>query len=119
MTPTHPSVSDDPKATSAADELQRRRRRDSLLNLRRSLAVLATERRAHQLDDAWETFDQQLAVEAVIAQDFPRVYRQQLADWATLDNLLDHDPARLSPDCGICRAIADRSGINVEPPAAA
>lgn len=119
MTTTHTPATGDVRPSFPMDELERRRRRDSLLNTREKLAILAAERHAHRVEDAWDITDQQFAVEAVIGQEFPQVYEEQLADWATLDSRLIHDPNRLSSDCGICQAIARRGGVNIEPPEAA
>lgn len=115
--PQHPATQD--ATTGLLDERRRRRRLEHLLDLRSRLAVLAAERRAHDLDDAIDTFGQQLAVESALSEEFPDTYAERLGDWARQDAELDHRPTQLSADCGICQAIATRGGVNLTPPEAA
>lgn len=116
-TPQQPTTPD--AATGLLDERRRRRRLEHLLDLRSRLAVLAAERRAHDLDDAIETFGQQLAVESAVSEEFPDTYAERIADWARQDAEREHQPPQMSADCGICQAIATRSGVNLTPPEAA
>lgn len=112
-----PATSD--AATGLLEQRRRRRRLEHLLDLRSRLAVLAAERRAHDLDDAMDTFGQQLAVEAALSEEFPDTYSERIADWARQDAEREHQPPQMSADCGICQAIATRSGVNLTPPEAA
>jgi len=121
MTTTHSSHRPLTAGTSipVLDHQRRQRRLEHLLQLRAQLAALAAERRAHDLDDAAETFGQQIAVEAAISGEFREVYLAELGNWATRDAELDHESARLSPECGICQVVAAQMGVNLTPPEAA
>lgn len=101
------------------EERRRRRRLEHLLDVRSRLATLAVERRSHRLDDANDTFGQQLAVESAISDEFPDMYVERLGDWARHEAELEHEPPQMVANCGICQAIASRSGINLTPPEAA
>lgn len=101
------------------DVARRRARLEGLLDIRSRLSTLSVERRSHGLEDAMETFGQQMAVEAILDQEFPEVFLERLGAWVTAEAQLEHDNDRMHPECGICQAIAQRAGINVEPPEAA
>jgi hypothetical protein len=120
VTTTHTPQQPTPDtSTGLLDQRRRRRRLEHLLDLRTRRAVLAAERRAHNLDDAMDTFGQQLAVESAVSEEFPDTYAERIADWARQDAEREHQPPQMSADCGICQAIATRSGVNLTPPEAA
>jgi hypothetical protein len=96
-----------------------RRRLERLLELRGKLAELSGERRSHALDDALDTFGQQMAVEQAIQDEFPEVFDERFSDWMRRDAELEHEPGVLASTCGICRVIAGRGGVNLTPPEAA
>ena len=100
-------------------ERRRRRRLEHLLNLRTQLAGLSAERQAHDLDDAADTYGQQLAVENAISEEFPDVYGERFPVWVARDVELEHDGRSLHPGCGICQAVAKHAGLNLTPPEAA
>ncbi|WP_344192681.1 hypothetical protein [Pedococcus aerophilus] len=116
-TPQQPPTTN--STTGLLDERRRRRRLEHLLDLRWRLATLAVERRSHGLDDANDTFGQQLAVEIALSEEFPDIYVERLGDWARQEAELEHQPPQMSAECGICQAIASRSGVNLTPPEAA
>lgn len=102
-----------------ADPRERRARLDTLLDVRSRLAMLAAERRSHNLEDAIDTFQEQMHVEATIDREFPGVVDERFADWLDAEARLEHDAGFLHPECGICQVIAQRSGIAFPPPYAA
>lgn len=104
-----------PAGSPTADLRKRRARLDTLLDVRWRLARLATERRSHNLDDAADTFQEQLLVEAAIGHEFPEVVDEKFPSWIESDAALEHDASVLHPECGICEAIARRAGINIVP----
>lgn len=115
-----PAVSGGSATVHGLDAVRARRRRDHLLDLRGRLTALAAERLSHGVDDAMETYEQQLAVEYAIVQEFPDVHAERFPTWVQRDLALEHDPDRLQPTCGICQAVARRSGgVNLTPPEAA
>lgn len=101
------------------DAVRRRARLEGLLDIRARLSTLSVERRSHGLEDAMETFGQQMAVEAAIDQEFPEVFAERFGAWVAAEVQLEHDTYRMHPECGICQAIAQRAGINIDPPEAA
>lgn len=101
------------------DPARRRARLDRLLDIRFRLAAVAAERRSHGLEDAGDTYLQQLAVESTIDDEFPDEYVERFADWVDQECRLSHDPNWLNEECGICQAIAQRAGLNISPPEAA
>lgn len=103
----------------ASDPRSRRARLDTLLDIRWRMAKLAVERRSHNLDDAIDTFHEQLLVESTIDREFPGVVDEKFGDWIEADARLEHDAGFLHPDCGICQAIAQRAGITFPPQYAA
>ena len=98
---------------------RRRARLERLLDLRSTLAELNAERSSHRLDDAPEIFGQLLAIEATLSDEYPEVYLRELPRWVEQDARIEHDGSTLQPTCGICRAIAIRSGVNLTAPEAA
>ena len=108
-----------PPTAHPGDPRSRRARLDSLLDIRWRMAKLAVERRSHNLDDADDTFREQLLVESTIDWEFPGVVDERFADWLEADVRLEHDAGFLHPECGICQAIAQRAGISFPPPYAA
>jgi hypothetical protein len=108
-----------PSPVTDLAERRSRRRLEHLLNLRAQLAGLSAERRAHDLDDAAETYGQQLAVENAISEEFPDVYEERFPTWVTRDVELEHDAGALHFECGICQAVAKHVGLNLTPPEAA
>ena len=105
--------------TTPIDQLRRRRHLDRLLDSRAQLAILASERHSHRLDDASQTYLLQLSVETEIQNEFPDVYEAKFPDWVRQDAEADHPTGYLSPECGICRAVAVSRGLNLERPTAA
>lgn len=116
-TPQQPSTTN--KTAGLLDERRRRRRLEHLLDLRWRLATLAVERRSHGLEDANDTFGQQLAVENALGEEFPDTYIERIGDWARQEAELEHEPPQMSAERGICQAIASRSRVNLTPPEAA
>jgi hypothetical protein len=60
-----------------------------------------------------------MAVEQAIEDEFPAEYTDRCPAWAAAEAALDHEPTTLTDGCGICEAIATRSGVNLTPPEAA
>lgn len=115
--PTPPAGINSP--TNLEDHRRRRGHLERLLNLRSQLALVSAERQAHGIDDAGLTYGQLLSVENAIREDFPQVYEERLPRWVESDARLEHDGRLLRHDCGVCRAIARHSRINLTPPEAA
>lgn len=111
-TPTHGQLLE-------RDPARRRARLDWLCDIRSRLAIHTIERRSHGLDDTAETHLQLMAVEATIDREYPETFTERFAAWVEEETRLEHDPNWLHPECGICQAIANRSGINLDPPEAA
>lgn len=103
----------------ALDVVRRRARLEGLLDVRARLSTLSVERRSHGLEDAMATFSQQMAVESAIDHEYPEVFAERFGAWVEAEVQLEHDAYRMHPECGICQAIAQRSGINIDPPEAA
>jgi hypothetical protein len=104
---------------SLAERQTRRANLEHLLDLRSCLAAIAAAQRSHNLAQAWQTTRLLYSVEKTINDGWPDVYARRLPSWAGQDDAMMHSPTRLVDDCCICRAIADRHGINLHPPTAA
>ena len=96
-----------------------RRRRDTLLMTRRSIAIAAAEHRSHSLEDATALWSLQLEIEQTLQDEFPDVYEQQFGFWALEECSYEHPPGRLTAGCSLCEAIAAEAQINLELPHAA
>ena len=96
-----------------------RRRRDTLLMTRRTLAIAAAEHRSHRLDDATALWSLQLAVEQTIEDEFPDIHHEQFGLWAVEECSYEHPPGVLTPGCSLCEAIAAEAQVNLEWPQAA
>ncbi|WP_156364894.1 hypothetical protein [Aeromicrobium sp. Leaf245] len=96
-----------------------RRRRDTLLMTRRSIAIATAEHRSHALEDAAALWALQLQLEQTIQDEFPVVYEQQFALWALEECSYEHPVGMLTFGCSLCEAIAAEAQINLEPPYAA
>ena len=101
------------------NDVKARRRRDTLLITRRSIAIAAAEHRSHSLDDATALWSLQLELEQTIQDEFPEVYEEQFGDWALDECSYEHPLGVLTSGCSLCEAIAAESQINLEPPYAA
>lgn len=82
--------------------LRQRRHLKHLLATRDRLAVMATERHSHRLDDASETFALTIDVEDEIRDLFPDVYIALFPRWITTIAKASHEPGDHNPNCGIC-----------------
>jgi hypothetical protein len=100
-------------------DVKARRRRDTLLMTRRSIAIAAAEHRSHSLDDATALWSLQLELEQTIQDEFPDVHERQFGVWALEELSYEHPPGALTPLCSLCEAIAAESQINLELPYAA
>ena len=81
---------------------RRRRHLKQLLRTRDRLAVLATERFSHGLDDASDTFALMIEVEDEIADLFPDVHAVLFPKWISSDAAAGHEVGAHNPRCGIC-----------------
>jgi len=100
-------------------DVKTRRRRDTLLMTRRSIAIAAAEHRSHSLDDATALWSLQLELEQTIQDEFPEIHEQQFGFWALEELSYEHPPGILTAGCSLCEAIAAESQINLELPYAA
>ena len=119
ITNDHPASSSGSDGVADLDARRRRQRLEYLLDLRLRLAVLSSERSSHGLEDAIETWGQQMGVERTIRAEFPDVYAEYFPKWAQYDVELEHDGRVLTRECGICQSVARHAGINLDPPEAA
>jgi len=83
------------------------------LRTRDRLAVLATERFSHALDDGADTFTLMVEVEDEIADLFPDVHAALFHRWISADTAAGHEPVSYNPSCGIC---VGTSGERRRPP---
>jgi len=119
MTTDHRTIEVGSNVTSiAAQRARRRARLEHLLDLRERLAVIAAERRSHNLDDAWEHELELYRVEQVIADGWPRVYVERFPVWMEHEHAVEHPTGVLTDRCGICAGIAGAGGLNLHPPLA-
>ena len=81
---------------------RRRRHLKQLLRTRDRLAVLATERFSHGLDDASDTFALMIEVEDEIADLFPDVHAALFHRWISTDSTAGHEPGGYNASCGMC-----------------
>ncbi|TFH68199.1 hypothetical protein [Cellulomonas sp. HD19AZ1] len=82
-----------------------------LLEVRDRLALYATERASHNLDDAHDAFMAMVAVEDEIAVQAPKVHAGLFAAWATGCDAAGHEPGAFNARCGICRG----ANASIEP----
>lgn len=74
-----------------------------LLEVRDCLALYATERASHNLDDAHDAFMAMVAVENELAAHAPQVHATLFAAWAAAHKAVAHEPGVFNARCGICR----------------
>jgi hypothetical protein len=101
------------------DALKRRRRLETLLSTRSHLATIAAQQRSHGIGEAQESFNLQLVTETAIKDEFPKENERYFDDWISTEVAEEHAAGVLTADCGTCRAIAARDGVNLTPPEAA
>ncbi|MDQ0426026.1 hypothetical protein [Cellulomonas iranensis] len=90
---------------------RRRRHLKQLLRTRDRLAVLATERFSHALDDASDTFALMIEVEDEIADLFPDVHAALFHRWISIDAVAGHEPGSHNTRCGLCVTRGDNRGL--------
>jgi hypothetical protein len=121
--PTHHRTEGVPSQRQPVSLAERRRRKreqlELLLEARNRLAIVATERRSHDLPGCWEDVRLLYLVEQIIERHWPDLFAERLDYWAAADDALLHSPRRLHPECGICQAIATHRGASPAPPDAA
>lgn len=88
-----------------------------LLHLRERLALAAAEYEAHDIEGAFEVFQQQLDIEAAIRTHAPDIYEVRWTEWLERDAALAHTPEAPHPECGHCQLSARRSLTQNWPPA--
>ena len=89
---------------------RRRRHLKQLLRTRDRLAVLATERFSHALDDASDTFALMIEVEDEIADLFPDVHAALFHRWISTDAAAGHEPGSHNARCRLCLAPVEDHG---------
>ena len=104
MTTTSTGTREEPSVSLTG--LRRRRHLKHLLQTRDRLAVLATERFSHGLDDAADTFSLMIDVEDEIGDLFPEVHAALFPRWITTVAQTSHEPGEYKRRCGICAATA-------------
>lgn len=82
--------------------MRRQRHLKHLLQTRDRLALLATERFSHGLDDASDTFALMIDVEDEIGDLFPDVHTALFPRWISTVAKASHEPGDYNPHCGIC-----------------
>jgi hypothetical protein len=112
--PTHHRTEGVPSQRQHVSLAERHRRKreqlELLLDARNRLAIVATERRSHDLPGCWEDVRLLYLVEQIIERHWPDLFAERLEDWTAADDTLLHSPRRLHPECGICQAIAANRG---------
>lgn len=86
-----------------------------LLEVRDRLALYATERESHNLDDAHDAFMAMVAVEDEIAAQAPQVHATFFAAWATAHEASAHEPGESNAQCGICRGANGTPKVESDP----
>jgi len=102
MTTTTTGVRPEPEIILSG--LRRRRHLKHLLDTRDRLAILATERFSHGLDDAADTFALMVDVEDEIRDLFPDVHGALFPRWISTLAKASHEPGEFNRHCGICIA---------------
>ena len=96
-----------PSSTASAapvNGLRLRRHLARLLEAHDRLALIATERLSHGLDDGNEYFALMIGIEDEVSALYPAVHAELFPTWISGVPGASHEPGGFASECGICRA---------------